>query len=653
MLRYTQDSWENGAPSAGQLWGDDPFPAVDSNWDQPGRSLVLQLNQNIGRRAVNTLQFSYSANASPSTRGGEDAELNEQINDGHPPRLPGGVKHYGADRAIRIFWGGGGYAPSGTRRPSSNNQDLFVLKDDYSQVFGRHFFKVGVLVSTNKKNEDVGGGSASRLRSSGAPRASAAGADHRNVLADFLLKDMTCGFAENPRSPLAHQRWQDLEAYVPDSWKVHPRLTLDLGVRYSYFPNPYEADDRVASFDPPPSTRRWATTPATASWCRPGSQLLPAEGAPRAARRARTARSPRTRRTCSRRGWAWPGTCSARQDRAARRPGPVLSCASASTSSWPSSATRRSPRRRTACARWTAPEPCAGCFALGNGVPANGRETRGKVPYNWQWNVTVSSELFKNTTLELGYVGNKGRDITRKVDLNQVPAPNTSRLRPRQRQRRRPAALRPYGVFGDARITSHDHSGSSIYHSLQTQIVSRFGNRSQFQASYTWSRMIDDATADVGNALSQLSVTDSSQLDLDRGLSPQSRKHVFNASLVLNGPSLEGRSASTRRLLGDWQFTSAMFASSGQPITVYMGNVPGITNGPAGTGFADNSGRTACPASPAGATAASEAWLNPAAFTLLGYQLGTSGDSGRGICDGPGIFQADLALYKTSRSAGA
>ena len=50
MVRYTQDTWTNNSPSnvGTSLWGDDPFPAVDSNWDQPGKSFVAQLNQNIG-----------------------------------------------------------------------------------------------------------------------------------------------------------------------------------------------------------------------------------------------------------------------------------------------------------------------------------------------------------------------------------------------------------------------------------------------------------------------------------------------------------------------------------------------------------------------------------------------------------------------------
>jgi hypothetical protein len=38
--------------------------------------------------------------------------------------------------------------------------------------------------------------------------------------------------------------------------------------------------------------------------------------------------------------------------------------------------------------------------------------------------------------------------------------------------------------------------------------------------------------------------------------------------------------------------------------------------------------------------------LNPAAWTLVGFQLGTFGNSGRGVCEGPNFRQVDLALYK-------
>ena len=66
-----------------------------------------------------------------------------------------------------------------------------------------------------------------------------------NVLADFLLKDMTWGFSEPTVSRSAPQRWRDFEAYAADSWQLVPRVTLDYGVRYSLFNNPYTTDDKI------------------------------------------------------------------------------------------------------------------------------------------------------------------------------------------------------------------------------------------------------------------------------------------------------------------------------------------------------------------------------------------------------------------------
>src|SRR3982751_1859233 len=158
MVRYTQDSWSNNAPNNfGNLWGDDPFPAVDSNWDQPGKSFVASLNQTLGSKAVNTLQFSYSANKITVTRGGTDPELNTTINQLLPTIYPSSGHEYPGQEGHPVFWGGGGYAALWNEAPFHNNQDLFVFKDDYSLVFGKHMLKAGGLFSTNKKNEDVGG----------------------------------------------------------------------------------------------------------------------------------------------------------------------------------------------------------------------------------------------------------------------------------------------------------------------------------------------------------------------------------------------------------------------------------------------------------------------------------------------------------------
>ena len=45
-------------------------------------------------------------------------------------------------------------------------------------------------------------------------------------------------------------------------------------------------------------------------------------------------------------------------------------------------------------------------------------------------------------------------------------------------------------------------------------------------------------------------------------------------------------------------------------------------------------------------------WLNPAAWTLNGYQIGTNGNTGRNTCNGPGSFETDASIYKNIKAGG-
>jgi Carboxypeptidase regulatory-like domain len=650
MVRYTQDSWDNKSPSAEEtLWGDDPFPAVDSNWTQPGRSLTAQLTQNVGAQAVNALTFSYSANVITVTRGGLTPQLNDQINAAIPGMFPDSLKEYGANRGHPIFFGREGYGNDlQNMAPFKNNQNLFAFKDDYSAVFGRHFVKIGGVFSYNQKNEDVfDQGSAESSEFGDAVGLTGNGDTTGNALADLLLRGMAFDFTEASAERSIHQRWRDVEIYAQDSWKVAPHVTIDYGLRYSRFENPYDAADTIASFDPSAFNPALGSDACNGMLLPPGSNACQAAGLQGGVAGPSRALTKTKNYFAPRLGVAWDvrgdGKSAVRAglgqfyQRESLQNGLNLGF--------------NPPFNRTLIGSRTLDsnaEPFPGAFATNDGVPQYGLDTSGRMGDNWQWNLSVQHEIVRNTTLEVGYVGSKGENLLLPYDINQVPLASRLAYIHAGSDSEATAALRPYGVFGDASIAILDHRGSTIYHSLQTQFQSRFAHGSQFQASYTFSRSIGTVSLIGGeNGVGASAVSLLENPDLDRGRTATDRTHIFNSSLVLALPALDDHPPVVKHILGDWEIGTIAQASSGRPLTIFTGRIPGLVNGVSGTGLTSNARPNRVDGQSCYASGGpDEQILNPAAWTLTGFQLGTFGNSGRGICNGPDFFQVDLAFYK-------
>ena len=82
---------------------------------------------------------------------------------------------------------------------------------------------------------------------------------------------------------------------------------------------------------------------------------------------------------------------------------------------------------------------------------------------------------------------------------------------------------------------------------------------------------------------------------------------------------------------------------------MFTNNIPGINGGPSGTGYTGNQRPNVTGQSCQADGDLPEQILNPAAFTLNGFKLGTFGTAGRGICTGPDYSQVDLSFYKNIR----
>jgi hypothetical protein len=652
MVRYTYDSWKNDGPRVPTLWGDDPFPSVDSNWDQPGKSFVATLNQTLGSSATNALQFSYTANKILITRGGLDTSLGDAVTTRLQPIFPYDTKQYGTLTSHPVFWGGGAYQALWNEAPFNNNMDLFIIKDDYTRVFGKHFVKAGALVSVNKKNEDTNGnGSAMHSAFWGAAGLPANSFTNTgNVLSDFLLKDMSWGFSEPSTSRSAQQRWRDFELYLSDSWQASRRVTVDYGVRYSIFYNPFTTDDKITSFVPSLFNSALGNDPCNGLLQVPGSNVCQQAGArggidgPN-----RSLMDQDFNNFAPRLGVAWDlkgdGKTALRAGLGhfflRERLTPLLSTAT------------NPPFVSTVSGARTFDTPvCVGCNSS-LGAPTRGREVEQKTPHNWQWNVTLQHEVFRRSTIEVGYVANYGYDLLRMQVANQVLNGDTNANGIDDRREfvltaGGAPALRQFGVFGNNNIGIWTHTGESTYNSLQTQWITRFGRGSQFQTSYTLSRSRANlGLTDSGQLAANNVVIDNQDPDFDWGRPETGRSHIFNASLIWMLPLLEDHSGLMRHVFGDWELAAIVGGGSGQPLTVYSRSLPGLNGGPSGTGFNDNQRPNRVSGVDCRATSGpDEQIVNPDAYTLNGFALGSIGTAERGDCNGPGYFQTDLAFYK-------
>ena len=91
---------------------------------------------------------------------------------------------------------------------------------------------------------------------------------------------MTWGFSEPFGFRQTQTRWKDLEFYVHDSWKVSPKLTVDIGVRWSLLFNYYADDDTITSFNPALFNPALGSDPCNGLVHRAGHQPLLGGGLP-------------------------------------------------------------------------------------------------------------------------------------------------------------------------------------------------------------------------------------------------------------------------------------------------------------------------------------------------------------------------------------
>ncbi|MBM3766255.1 MAG: carboxypeptidase regulatory-like domain-containing protein [Acidobacteria bacterium] len=222
-------------------------------------------------------------------------------------------------------------------------------------------------------------------------------------------------------------------------------------------------------------------------------------------------------------------------------------------------------------------------------------------PYMQRWSFSVQRELPAKTVLDLAYVGNRGTKLLVNRNLNAVPRQYMSTLATRDQpvidflsaqvnspffglpeylgtglanQRvGRAQLLRPFPHFGD--ITVDLPAGYSYYHSLQLSAEKRYAAGLTFQLSWTYSKFME--------GIDYLNDTDSY---LNKVVSPQDFTHRFVLSGIYELPFGRGKKylGSVNRAvdtaLGGWQFQGWFEGQTGDALgfgnAIFNGDIKNI-----------------------------------------------------------------------------
>lgn len=421
-------------------------------------------------------------------------------------------------------------------------------------------------------------------------------------------------------------RTQEYGFFVQDDWKMSPRLTMNLGLRYDLFTPPTETTGRISYYFPDASRVEIAGDSSDRLVSIDKNNFGPRIGFAYALNENKT--------MVVRGGYGLLYTLDGTDYPPGIRNPPFTNTVHFSqfNSQQPTNA-------RTYFSVNTGPPTVTGQIDPANlptSVALFSVDREQKTGLVHQAQLSLQWQFSRDWSLDIGYVGNRGKNLLTTFNIGSGGSGIS-----------RNAA----GAFL-GNVLLYSNAADSKYDGIQTQIQKRLSRNIQGQISYTWSHTIDNAIGLIGSLgdsrnggrsgpINPLSLTE------DRGNSSLDIRHLLSADAIIDLPFGRGQrflnsGGASDKIFGGWQLNVIQSARSGFPFTVVC-NCPLVRPSLVGDPFANvpldrylnasafstSVGITTLPANPAG--------------TVIQF-----GNLGRNTFTGPAIWNTDLSLFKTT-----
>ncbi|MBL8296499.1 MAG: TonB-dependent receptor, partial [Bryobacterales bacterium] len=519
---------------------------------QKPQNLAVNLTSIVTPRFLNEFRASY----------GRQIHRQRGQNSGNPIAANAGVPFAPKEGSNAGFVEGIGFGNTiftalGEQQPWFLTVNTFQWYDGVTWTRGKHNIKAGADVRRHRADALLG----TRLNN----QYTFSGQFSGDGFTDFLLGNMASSSIALAPNENGRFRRTALAFYAMDDWKVSPKLTLNIGVRYEFLQVPKELSGLTPTFDPTLANGQGGLRfPKQNKGAEPFfKNVRPDLGYGLLDREAIWTSDKNN--FAPRFGFAYRpfgGT------RTVMRGGYGFFYSSSQLMNLVQNALTGPPAQLWAGYTSAATTPTltwAGDINNPNGSLASaifgvltGPENNWLDGYTQQWSFSIAQEVAKSTVVEVQYLGSKGTHLENSMDYNSVqPGPGSVQQRI------------PWPKWN--RVFGFNSSGAASYHGLLASAEKRMGRGLQFKGAYTFSKTLAKNGARSSGNIGQ--VQNPFDLRQNDGYSVDNVPHRFTGNFIFELPLGRGKKFGGNMpkaldlIIGGWQASGIFTLHSGYHLT--------------------------------------------------------------------------------------